>query len=357
MKRFWPILLVCALWTNAAMADGRPGTVTYSDGHKLTGAIELSPGKQLLLYTSDGQVSLQLAQVKEMQFKPETETMEEGFYFPNAGQTTKVKTGDVYPTRQVKTNITLSDGKVLTGHLYTTMVYVEDDDGTADKVPLMAKQTGTDGQKLADLIYPTDILFDAGGNTAGSAQIDLTHAGFTTVKNFIALSLPDVVALPASQTAGKFSWSVPMGDPKRIIFSVETTDGIHLAWPAQEADADVKAAVDKALKIMQDFYDTRIVLGCFSGDDGTDVYTAVLMKRMGATLGYAADKISYSIVILRWKYDLTDKTTTLLGRVPLFIGRAEGGAPPIAVIKQPELLRDISTNSAIVSPGPQGAQP
>lgn len=345
----------------AARGDGRPGSVEWSDGHKLAGAISLTPGKDLRLFTSAAPVSLSLDEVREIRFKPEKEEMWEGFYFPNAGQTTQVKTGEVYPIRYLQTEITLADGKVIEGHLFTTTVYVETDDAT-EKVVLMAKQTGANGEKLAELVYPTLIRFDAGASAAGSSQIDLTQAGFVPLHPPVMIALPDLTLSPMEQTAGKSIWTVPVENPEQLLFSVEAADGIHVAWPLgayvgnqiattgastlpspmAEVDPMIRIAVKVGLRDMQDFYDTRTLLGSFVGGDGSDIYSLVMMKRVGATYSFTGDKIPWSLVILRWKYDPEQKKVTLLNRVALATGRAENNSPLPAVFKQPELLRDIS---------------
>jgi hypothetical protein len=325
----------------AARGEGRTGSVEWSDGHKLAGAISLTPGKDLRLFTSAAPVSLSLDEVKEIRFKPEKEEMWEGFYFPNAGQTTQVKTGEVYPIRYLQTEITLADGKIIEGHLFTTTVYVETNDAT-EKVVLMAKQTGANGEKLADLVYPTLIRFDAGVSAAGSSQIDLTQAGFVPLHPLVMIALPDLTLSPMEQNAGKSIWTVPVENPEQLLFSVEAVDGIHVAWPGAEADPSSQQVVEDALKVMQDFYDTRMLLGSFVGGDGSDIYSLVMMKRVGATYGFTGDRIPWSLVILRWKYDPEQKKVTLLNRVALATGRAENNSPLPAVFKQPELLRDIS---------------
>jgi hypothetical protein len=357
-----------------ALADGRPGNVEWSDGHKLGGEISLTPGKDLRLFTATGQVSIHLDEVKELRFKPEKEEMSEGFYFPNAGQATQAKTGEAYPTRTIQTQITLADGKVLEGHLFTTTLYVETDANT-EKVVLMAKQTGTDNQKLTDLIYPTLIHFDRDAASAGSSQIDLTQASLTMTKPAVVVAKPDLALLPLQQIEGKSAWTVPSVDPTQILFSVEAKDGIHVAWPfdpvagnmAGPADAPpfpknpvylqlndsfMAKALETSLTEMQDFYDTRTLLGCVV--EGNDVYSLVMMKRIGPTNGFSADRIPWSLVILRWKYDSDEKKTTLLNRVSLAMGRAEGNSSLPTVFIQPELLRDIS---AVPAPTPQGTHP
>ena len=333
-------------WCGAARAEGRPGSVEWSDGRKLAGAISLTPGKDLRVFTSTAEVSLQLAEVKEIRFKAEKEEMWEGFYFPNAGQATQVKTGEVYPIRYLQTQITLGNGQVVEGRLFTTTFYVETDDAT-EKVVLMAKQTGANGQKLADLIYPTLIRFDGGTASSGSAQIDLTQAGFTPTNPPGIFARPDLSSPPAQQTDGKPIWIVPSADPRKLLFAVEAADGVHVAWPATEADSERQQAVETGLKVMRDFYDTRTLLGSFADADAGDIYSLVMMKRVGKSVDgggtpLSAGTIPWSLVILRWKYDPDQKKATLLNRALLKIGRADGNSPLPTVFKQAALLRDVS---------------
>ena len=109
--------------SGVALADGRPGAVEWSDGHQVTGVISLTAGKDLHVFTTTSQVSIALDEVKVIRFTPEKEEMWEGFYFPNAGQATQVKTGEVYPIRYLQTQITLANGQVIKGHLFTTWLH------------------------------------------------------------------------------------------------------------------------------------------------------------------------------------------------------------------------------------------
>lgn len=351
MRRFRRLSLymvagILLLLHGVARAEGRAGSVEWSDGRKLAGAISLTPGKDLRLFTSTAQVSLALAEVKEIRFKPEKEEMREGFYFPNAGQATQVKTGEVYPIRYLQTQITLANGQVVEGHLFTTTFYVETDDAT-EKVVLMAKQTGAEGQKLADLVYPTAIRFDTAAASAGSSRIDLTQAGFAPIDAPVIVARPDLTLLPAQPTEGKLIWTVPVGDPGKLLFAVEAGDGMHVAWPETAADPVRRQAVETALKVMRDFYDTRALLGCFADAEAGDVYSLVMMKRIGKSVDpngtpISADITPWSLVILRWKYDPDQKKATLLNRILLKIGRTEGKSAPPVVFKEPGLLGDVS---------------
>ncbi len=346
MKRLVFLYACMALASCASLrADGRLGTVTFSDGHTVTGGLLLTPGKSLRIYTSDTTaVSLSLAEVKEMRIKVEKEEMRKGFYFPNPGQAAQAETGDVYPVRYLSAEIALANGKTVTGHLLTTMLYIENDDGT-QKIPLMAKMTGDDGQKIDELVYPADIRFDAGAAPPGVAQIDLTQAGFTPKNLPVVFGKPDMTLLPSSQVEGKKVWIVTTDHPDRIVFAVEAADGIHVAWPNVEAGSDVETAVQQGLTNMHDFYDSRTLLGCVAEDD--DIYSVVMLKRVGPMVGGNGNPVTngmipWTLAVMHWDYDADAKKATLLDRATLVVGRANNNSPVPRVLKQPELLRDIS---------------
>ena len=271
--------------------------------------------------------------------------MWEGFYFPNAGQATQVKTGEVYPIRYIKAEVTLGNGQVVTGHLATTVFYIENDDG-AQKVVVLAKQSGTNGEKMAALIYPTAIRFDAGAASSSSAVIDLTSEKWTGTQPPVILTEPDLTPLAAQQTPGSPIWTVPTDDPTKILLSVEAADGIHVAWPDDDTNPDHAAAVNTGLQDIRDFYDTRTSLGSFAGADDTDIYSLVMMKRLakaynGDGSAFPSDQTPWSLVILHWKYDADAKKVTLLHRAMLAIGRIDPKTPEPRVIRDPALLQDI----------------
>ena len=353
MKRaiIFPALIFCFVTTCPAPihADGRPGAVQWSDGHNISGALSLTPGKQLLLFTATGPVTLSLDQVQSLRFIPEKEEMRQGFYFPNAGQATQAKTGDIYPVRYLQTEITLAGGKILKGHLFTTTLYLETDD-SARKIVLLAKQTGIDNQKLADLVYPTLIQFQTAA--AAVSSIDLSGEHLSNPGQPIALSRPDLGLLPLLPAGTPLRWTVPLADPSKILLFISASDGLHVGWPDSQLDPAILPALQTGLHDLQDFYDTRNLLGAFT--DGDDIYSLVLMKRLGASYGYTSDVIPWSLVVLRWKYDPDAKKVTLLNRANFVTGRARGNSPIPTVLKSSAFLRDIT---AVPSPPNNPASP
>jgi len=348
MKRFTTLILALSLACDFCRADGRAGVVEWSDGHKQSGDISLTEGKGLRVFTSAAQVSLALDQVEEIRFSPEKEEMWEGFYFPNAGQATQVKTGEVYPVRYLKAQVTLGSGQVVEGHLNTTVFYIEDDNG-AQKIVVLAKQTGANGEKLADLIYPTVIRFDAGTTSTASARIDLTQAGLAGIRPPVIITRPDLSFVSAQQAQGQPVWTVATDDPAKLFFSVEAADGIHVAWPDAPPDPAMQAAAQKGLDVMRDFYDSRTMLACATDPAAGDIDTLVMLKRLaksvdGGGTPTPAGVIPWSLVILRWKYDPDLKKATLLNRALLKIGRQDNQTPLPKVSVEPALLRDVAAS-------------
>jgi hypothetical protein len=335
LRFLFSLLLLALVLAHPALA--RPGMVSWSDGKQVTGDVTITPGKQLKLFTGGSAVEFPLAEVKEIKLLPEKEQIAEGFYFPTAGQSTQAKTGDAYPVRYFRAQLTMPDGRVLEGHLFTTVLYVQNDDG-AQKLVLEAKQTGADGQKLADLPYLTSIQFtDA---ASGLCRLDLSHETFPGGKPPVVVSCPDLAPVALEPDKTPQVWTMPTPDPQKVIFSIEATDGFHVAWPDTEADPATVASVQGGLHTLQDFYDTRTLLGTFA--DGEDVYSLVMMSRKASSMGMDASVTPWSLVILHWNVDADTHKATLLNRAPFAIGRATNNAAPPPVLKSAALLRDIS---------------
>jgi hypothetical protein len=335
-------LAASVIWIahGSVWADGRAGVVEFSDGHKLSGDLTLSPGKKLRIFTETAPVDVALEEVKEMRFIVEKEEMREGFYFPNAGQATQAKTGEVYPVRNFQTEITLADGRKLTGHLFTTMLFVETEDDK-QKVLLDSKITGVDKEKMADLIYPSAVRFDAPDAAGRSVRIDLSKAGFTPKVVPVVVIEPDLAQPPVTPDGVK-AWILPTPDPAKVLFAVDAADGIHVAWPATEADAPTQDAVKTGLAAMHDFFDSRELLGCFA--EGDDVYALVLLKRVAETYDEPG-KVPWSVVFLHWKYDGEQKKVALLNRVLIKYGGVESDLQPSPVLKEPALLGNVTTKA------------
>ncbi|HXR08349.1 MAG TPA: hypothetical protein VN765_13515, partial [Candidatus Acidoferrum sp.] len=148
----------------AAAQEPREGRVEFSDGTLVDGKISLTPGGSLKIETGPQIRVLDLDRVREIRLSPEKEEMDRKWRFKAAGQTAKEYFGEPYPVRSLQATVLLAGGESFTGHLYSTVLYVEGAEN-AQKVLLLSRQSGGEGQTFKDLVYPTRISF-AGATVA-----------------------------------------------------------------------------------------------------------------------------------------------------------------------------------------------
>ena len=131
---------------------------------------------------------------------------------------------------------------------------------------------------------------------------------------------------------------------------------------AESFNPEWVAAVEDSFKVMQEFYDTRTVLGCFLEPETEDLYSLVLMQRLkksvdGGGTPLPEDKKPWDVAVLRWKYEAETKKTTLLGRVQLIMGRSDAQVGLPVVIKDPDLYRVVSLPAMSSVPQPDVSKP
>jgi hypothetical protein len=251
----------------------------------------------------------------------------------------KRKTGEVYPIRMLKAQIAFNNGQTIEGHLITTMLYLTTDDGT-EKVLLEAKQKGGNGEKLADLIYPVTIQFTGTPVSSGTSTVDLSKSGLNNIQHVTCFARPDLTPLQLSPVPGTANvWTVPYGDSSQILICVQTVDGFHISWPGKDDPASTQA-VQQYLKLMEDFYDTKNLLGCYTDPATGYTYTIVMMTRVAKSVDDTVPH-PYSLVLMRWKYDSAASKATMLNRVPIVVDRLEGNSPLPTVFKEEALFNSI----------------
>ncbi len=326
-------LLAFTLCLNAvaqsnAVSQPRVGEVEFSDGKVLAGKLSLTAGSELRLHVGNQVRSLALDRVREIRLSPEKETLERHYRFPEAGKTTREFTGDPYPVRELQTTVTLVGGETLTGHLYTTVVYVEGEDG-AQKVILPAKQTGDEGQTLKTLVYPARIFFgDTPPATETALTLHLKMPGVTAGSQVAALTRGTLTRLEGKpgKAVSEFQLPSPLG--KELFLGVRNGGKILVGWP-KEADDKILASVRAALPNSEDFFDDRRLLGVFRDATNNDIYSLLLAVRKGKTTLPQARSQPWCLEIYRWKTDEAGQRLMLAGQGYLFRGiDAKEETPP-----------------------------
>jgi hypothetical protein len=314
----------------SADAQARPGKVEFSDGATLAGNISPTPGGELKIQAGKDIRVLALDQVREIRLTPEHEEMQRKWRFREAGQTAKEFFGDPYPVRSLQTTVTLSDGATLSGHLYTTVLYVEGEDGTR-KVILPAKQTGNEGDSFKSLVFPARISF-ADATAPGEATVTLrvNWPGLAAGTQIAALTRGELVRLEATRggATGEFKMPSPLGH--EVFLALKTGGRIVVGWPASP-DAKALAQVRQAMANSEDFFDQRRVFGAVRDPAGADIYSLVFAVRKGKTTLEETRSQPWRLEILRWKTEEGSERLMLAGQGYLFrgIGAASEAVPAV----------------------------
>jgi hypothetical protein len=333
MKHILPgftVLLVLAFATATRAQEPREGRVEFSDGKQVDGKISLTPGAELKIQAGSQMRVLDLARVREIRLAPEKEEMERNWRFKEAGQTAKEYFGEPYPIRSLQATVVLAGGESFTGHLYSTVLYVESGE-TAQKVLLLAKQRGKEGESLKSLVYPTRISF--GGATvadSATATLRLKWPGLEARSEIAALTRGALVSLTlaAAGPAGEYKMTSPGG--KAFFLAIKSGGKIAVGWPA-EKDEKALAQVQKALANSEDFFDERRVLGVFRDKAAGEIYSLLLAARKGQTTLDQARSQPWRLEIYRWKTEEGSDRLMLAGQGYLFrgIGAKDEAVPAV----------------------------
>jgi hypothetical protein len=335
----WPApaaaLLAAAVLAAAGAAGPRDGRVEFSDGTSADGKISLTPGGSLKIESGSQIRVLDLDRVQEIRIAPESEEMDRNWRFKEAGQTAKEYFGDPYPVRNLQATVILAGGQSFTGHLYSTVLYVEGAE-TAQKVPLLSKQKGAEGQSFKDLVYPVRISFGgaAAADTATATLRFLNTSGWKPApgNEIAAITRGALVRLAVTPTAAnnEFKMTSPLGS--EFFLAVKSGGKIAVGWPA-EKDEKTLAQVQNALPKSEDFFDDRRVLGVARDPAAAEIYSLIFAARKGPTTLEQTRSQPWRLEIYRWKTEAGSDRLMLAGQGYLFrgIGAKDEAVPEVGL--------------------------
>ena len=313
------IVLAWAAFVTAGEEEPRAGRIEFSDGSLLEGKISLTPGGELKIQSGAQVRVLDLSQVREIRVSPEKEEMERNWRFKEAGQTAKEYSGEPFPVRSLRTSVVLGNGESITGHLYSTVLYVESGEKT-QKVLLLAKQHGSEGQSLKSLVYPAAISF-AGAAAPESATVTLRlpSEGWGLRREVAVLTRSDLVRVAAKPAghANEFNIASPLR--KGFFVAIKSEGKIAVGWP-EEKDAKTMAQVQSALADSEDFFDERRLLGVLREPAAEEIYSLLLAARKGKTTLEESRSQPWRLEIYRWKTEEGSDRLMLAGQGYLFRG-------------------------------------
>jgi len=330
----------------AVSAQGRAGKIEFSDSNILSGVISLTPGSELKIEAGPEIRVLALDRVREIRFAPEKEEMVRAWRFKEAGQTAKEFFGDPYPVRGLAATVTLGDGETITGHLYTTVLYVTDGDN-AQKVILPAKQTGKEDETFQQLVYPKQITFDD-STAATTATVKLKLSGLGANSEVVAITRGALERLEAKSSGGSDEFEMPSPLGHEFFLAAKSGQTILAGWPKM-TDEKITTLVRNALTNSEDFFDDRRILGAFEDTTNSEIYSLVLAVRKGKTTLDETRSQPWRLEIYRWKLG-DDGRVMLAGQNYFFRGiGAKDEAPP--TVELSEKLWNIRNDGGIWKTG------
>ncbi len=339
------ILLLAPVGRSASGADhSRYGSIVLSDGERVSGGIRLSGGRTLRVQSGDKLWSLGLDQVKALRMRPTKEEMASKWFFPEAGKTEKELVGVPYPIRHLEASVALSDGQVITGHVYTTAVFVSGDHGTRRFV-LSLRQHGKEGDSFDSLIYIAELVLDDDvpddAGQSGVVDTDVSEDDEAAVADapdapavdadLIVMALPGLFCLPGEldDSGGAFSFRALPGN--KHVFALRSGGTIRVSWPAGKDDS-ARALVGEFLGEVKDFFDSRELLGAFRDENDGSVYALILLSRSGKTTQVDGAGRPWRLEVWRWLRREGDERTMLAGRGVFFRGLADAGGAGLPTV-------------------------
>lgn len=329
-------LVLLLLAVTLAAVERRDGTVSFSDGTQWQGAIALAPGAKLQLHDGNAVRVLDAAQVLEIGFAPEVETMERAFSMPEPGKPIRVETGDPYPVRHLRVDVLLAGGERVPGHLYATALSIDVPGADAAeperrKLPLPAKQRGKPGQRLDQLTYVTRVAFAATDTSTARGASVRVAAGADELG---AALLDGLVPLEARARDGLFVFAAPAG--AEMLWAARRAGTVAVGWPA--GDDALLARIRAQLPNLDDFFEGKQALSArMAGDDALSL---MLLTREARTTD--GPNKPWHVEVWRWRLD--GDRALLAGRVSLLRGRS-GDPPevrPIAAWAQQRAAADVT---------------
>jgi hypothetical protein len=349
------VILGALLTPMASLAEeGRVATVYYSDGNSVTGRISLTEGRLLKLNIPQGGSTkttdmvtgedvqygkartFGLDVVKTIEFVPEKEEMRQDWRFTEKKNVNKDGwvpaakefSGPEYPIRYVKARVILTSSEKIEGHLYTTLLYIENKD-TTRKIVLRSKERGEKEQTLEDLVYVTRIvMLDAGKEAYARMQLALTGTKFASGDAASAVTVDTLTPVTTKVQEGTGVVWVDGAFGEEVYIAVRIGKEYRVGWPAGRDD-EMWKLVEDHVKRQRDFYNEKTLLGVTRGENDGEMLSLVSLRRKVSPthfgeIGGEWDKASGGVVepwrlsIWRWKYDKKNHELSLVSRGTFF---------------------------------------
>ena len=319
----------------AAAVPTRADQVLWSDGDCWEGRLQLSGQGDLRFHDGRRLWQWHLEQVAAVGWHPATQRMERAWRFLEAGQTAREETGAPYPTIELDCTVALADGSSMTGHLLTTVFYLEQGAETR-KIVVRRKLRGQPGEAPADVRYPSRLIL-ASPALPGRRTVRASLAASRGREAQLALvtALPATAAMPVRRRSdGRFDCDIA---GTGCVWAVRDGAAIDVAW-REAATPALRARLEAALaRDLRDFFDKRQLLGVSTNSAPPETILAlVLFSREGATTLGGDRTQPWRLEVCRWRL-ADDGQNQFAARAVLFRGLRAAAEPLPHITLHPAL--------------------
>jgi hypothetical protein len=315
-------VLVLALSTAPSFA-----VATFSNGEKAEGAFSLTEGRKMDFFDviKQKRVAIDPEEIARISVNVEEESMQQAWMFKEDGNAEKIMLPWKYPIRKLLTDVTLTTGQSVHGHVVCPF-YLEDDQDS-HRYFLVKDQKGEKNQSFEDLTYIKEVVLP-------NRKVGDIKLGTITVKaagNAILIDQKREMTLDPPFT------SLLSGQYDVLIFN-DKTIRFGLSGDAVP-DADKKAIQEKVDKI-EEFYTSKKIVAFTKA--GSTVRGLVELTRKEESYDKGFQFARWEL----WTFEPTKQSFDVKRRLFLFRQRLEKDLPTYEY-KSDDKLKGVNENATV----------
>lgn len=316
------LLLILALSTAPDFA-----VATYSNGDTVEGAFSLTEGRKLDFFdvNKGKRVQIDPEEIARVTVKIEEESMQQAWMFKEDGNADKVMLPWKYPVRKLLTDITLTSGQSVHGHVNAPF-YLEIND-ESKRFFLVKDQKGEKNQKPEELLYIKEIVLP-------NRKIGDGKLGTITVK---AKGHPVLVDHKREMTLDPPFTGLLSGPYDVIVFD-DAKIRYGLSGDAVP-EADQKAIQDKVNQI-EEFYTSKKIVAF--AKSGTTVRGLIELTRKEESYDAGFKFARWEL----WTFEPTKQSFDIKRRLFLYRQRLEKDLPKYEYSSD-EKLKGVNENATV----------
>ena len=316
------LVLILALSTAPSFA-----IATFSNGEKAEGAFSLTEGRKMDFFDviKQKRVAIDPEEIARIAVSVEEESMQQAWMFKEDGNAEKIMLPWKYPIRKLLTDVTLTTGQSVHGHVVCPFFLEDDQD--SHRYFLVKDQKGEKNQAFEDLTYVKEVVLP--NRKVGDAKL-----GTITVK---AAGNPILIDQKRETSFDPPFTALLSGQYDVLIFNDKAIRYGLSGDPV--SDAEKKAIQEKVDKI-EEFYTSKKIVAF--GKAGNVVRGLVELTRKEESYDKGFQFARWEL----WTFEPTKQSFDVKRRLFLYRQRLEKDLP-VYEYRSDDKLKAVSENAVV----------